>query len=224
MRCDDVFEILTSGPFPNGAASDEAVELHLECCHECRRFAEALRPLGDVALDSDLPTYDGRLMRSAASDEPVNLVNRVQFLVVKEHEKRQAEKHQTEKNRRAFATKGFTRFVAACAAVFVLGAAAALAGPLLVGRFTPRQNAPSLVLASSEKAPTNQNGVCGSEILSHLKQNAIIPVSFQESKDACCIQCHGGPSKAPEKKQTTIGLVVMSCQKCHVERPNVARM
>lgn len=218
MRCDDVFEILTSGPFPSGSASDESVERHLECCHECRKFAEALRPLSDVRFDTDLPTYDGRLMRSMSGDEPVDLVNRVQSLVFKENEKRQAEKQGRE-----IAAKGLSRFIAACAAVFLLGAAAAFAGPLLVGRFTPRQNAPYLVNASA-KAPTNQNGVCGSQVLSHLKQNTIIPVSYKESKEACCLQCHGGPYQGPEKKQIAIGLVVMSCQKCHGERPNVARM
>ncbi|HND56759.1 MAG TPA: hypothetical protein PLV92_30280, partial [Pirellulaceae bacterium] len=105
--CDEVFERLTSGPFPGGGAvesesraakngdargdetksdsadvgvaddspglprspfaawSDDALERHLACCHECRRLAEALRP-AVVALrearDAELlPAYDGAL-------------------------------------------------------------------------------------------------------------------------------------------------------------------
>jgi hypothetical protein len=68
LSCDQVFEVLTRGPFPSGDASDEAVEGHLRACHECRRMAEALRPavaLMHEAIGSDqareLPAYQGAL-------------------------------------------------------------------------------------------------------------------------------------------------------------------
>ena len=68
MHCDQVFEILTRGPFPSGEADDAIVELHLTACHECRQLAEALRPAVELmheALDSDqadvLPGYRGVL-------------------------------------------------------------------------------------------------------------------------------------------------------------------
>src|SRR5918997_915126 len=44
MNCDQVFMILTRGPFPTGEPWDEEVEGHLESCSECWRLAEALRP------------------------------------------------------------------------------------------------------------------------------------------------------------------------------------
>jgi hypothetical protein len=68
VSCDQVFDVLTRGPFPTGAASDESVEHHLRACHECRQLAEALRPA--VALmheavsaeqAADLPGYQGSL-------------------------------------------------------------------------------------------------------------------------------------------------------------------
>ena len=84
--CDEVFERLTSGPFPGAAGaarggaaddspglphspgaawSDEATERHLAYCHECRRLAEALRPavvaLRDARDAELLPAYDGAL-------------------------------------------------------------------------------------------------------------------------------------------------------------------
>ena len=48
MDCDQVFMILTRGPFPTGEPWDEQVEAHLESCSECWRLAEALRPAIEV--------------------------------------------------------------------------------------------------------------------------------------------------------------------------------
>ncbi|HVT27299.1 MAG TPA: hypothetical protein VHE81_04710 [Lacipirellulaceae bacterium] len=66
MDCDQVFMILTRGPFPTGEAWDEQVEAHLETCAECWRLAEALRPALEVfqeavppAESRELPGYWG---------------------------------------------------------------------------------------------------------------------------------------------------------------------
>src|SRR5262249_6617771 len=71
INCDQVFEILTRGPFPSGDPNDAAVELHLLACHECRELAEALRPPVNLFHESmpfsqhvDLPGYSGALCRS----------------------------------------------------------------------------------------------------------------------------------------------------------------
>jgi len=68
MNCDQVFDVLTRGPFPTGEPEDVAVEHHLQACHECRQLAEALRPavaLLHEAVDADkataLPQYQGSL-------------------------------------------------------------------------------------------------------------------------------------------------------------------
>ena len=68
LNCDQVFEVLTRGPFPTGEPQDEAVERHLRACHECRQLAEALRPavaLLHEAVSSEeaeqLPEYQGSL-------------------------------------------------------------------------------------------------------------------------------------------------------------------
>jgi hypothetical protein len=44
MNCDEVFAILTRGPFPSGDRHDRLVETHLQFCLDCQRLAEALRP------------------------------------------------------------------------------------------------------------------------------------------------------------------------------------
>jgi hypothetical protein len=64
MNCDQVFDILTRGPFPTGTSCDVHVEAHLSDCADCHRLAEALRPaleLFQEAVDPeegrDLPGY-----------------------------------------------------------------------------------------------------------------------------------------------------------------------
>jgi len=66
MDCDQVFMILTRGPFPTGNPWDEEVECHLETCADCWRLAEALRPAVEVFQEAvpptegrDLPGYRG---------------------------------------------------------------------------------------------------------------------------------------------------------------------
>jgi hypothetical protein len=64
MNCDQVFDILTRGPFPTGTPCDTGVEAHLSACPECRRLAEALRPALELFQEAvgpeesrDLPGY-----------------------------------------------------------------------------------------------------------------------------------------------------------------------
>lgn len=66
MECNQVFMILTRGPFPTGEPWDEDVETHLEVCTDCWRLAEALKPALEVfqeavppAESRDLPGYWG---------------------------------------------------------------------------------------------------------------------------------------------------------------------
>jgi hypothetical protein len=73
MTCDDVFDVLTRGPFPSGGLEDHAVEVHLRRCPECHRLAVALRPAVELfqeAVGPDesrtLPGYRG--MAGSADD------------------------------------------------------------------------------------------------------------------------------------------------------------
>src|SRR3990172_8219805 len=66
MNCDQVFNVLTRGPFPTGDPCDEEVEAHLERCADCWRLADALRPAIEVfqeavppAESRELPGYWG---------------------------------------------------------------------------------------------------------------------------------------------------------------------
>jgi hypothetical protein len=59
MNCDQVFMVLTRGPFPTGEPWDEDVETHLETCADCWRLAEALRPALEVFQEA-VPPAEGR--------------------------------------------------------------------------------------------------------------------------------------------------------------------
>lgn len=78
MNCDQVFDVLTRGPFPSGSSDDASVELHLEACHDCRQLADALRPAVDLFHESmphdeygDLPGYRGSLRESETQSLPL---------------------------------------------------------------------------------------------------------------------------------------------------------
>jgi len=67
MTCDDVFDVLTRGPFPSGGWEDQAVEAHLHHCPECHRLAVALRPAVELFQEAvgpdesrSLPGYRGQ--------------------------------------------------------------------------------------------------------------------------------------------------------------------
>ncbi|MBI1248595.1 hypothetical protein GC197_12240 [bacterium] len=58
--CDDVFEVLTQGPFPTGHHdTDFPVQRHLSVCHSCRELAEALRPATDMLSEGQQDIADG---------------------------------------------------------------------------------------------------------------------------------------------------------------------
>lgn len=68
LNCDQVFDVLTRGPFPSGDETDQPVESHLRACHECRQLAEALEPAVYLLHESlsakdceELPRYQGVL-------------------------------------------------------------------------------------------------------------------------------------------------------------------
>ena len=61
MDCDQVFMILTRGPFPTGEPWDEEVESHLERCADCWRLAEALRPALEIFQEAVPPSEGQRL-------------------------------------------------------------------------------------------------------------------------------------------------------------------
>lgn len=80
MNCDQVFDVLTRGPFPTGNVSDASVERHLAACHECRELAVALEPAVQLLHESlsshespSLPGYQGIYSESSVACLPAAL-------------------------------------------------------------------------------------------------------------------------------------------------------
>lgn len=78
MDCDQVFMVLTRGPFPSGAADDALVQMHLEQCPSCWRFAEALRPASDLFQEA-IPPAESRTLPGYWGDctPPGLLISRI---------------------------------------------------------------------------------------------------------------------------------------------------
>ena len=74
MDCDQVFMILTRGPFPTGETWDEQVEAHLEGCSECWQLAEALRPALEVFQEAIPPAESRELPGYWGDARPAGLV------------------------------------------------------------------------------------------------------------------------------------------------------
>lgn len=218
MRCDDVFEILTRGPFPSGATTDESVERHLECCHECRTFAEALRPISASANVDGIPVYDGRLRKAQLLDDSVDLVERIQSMVLREDAQKTPffAKHQN-------SSKGiWARLTIACCVACLLGVAVALSGPVVA-----RSNAAAPIINAVDGAAKSKvafsGTMCQGEALVQVKSNSTLPIDLRDSKDACCLTCHVA-SASHDSNRAAIGLVVFSCQKCHQEGATWAKL
>jgi hypothetical protein len=74
MDCDQVFMILTRGPFPTGEVWDEQVEAHLESCSECWQLAEALRPALEVFQEAVPPAESRELPGYWGDARPASIV------------------------------------------------------------------------------------------------------------------------------------------------------
>lgn len=238
LNCDQVFDVLTRGPFPTGDASDEPVEHHLRACHECRRLAEALRPAVELMHESlgpdaavDLPEYQGVLAaveHSVATDQ----IQKPTPLAVRKLPRRAAP------SRRKFDAAQFfgaLRLIAAVVLVTAIGTLLwglattskdgaprreiAAAGPRPASTRLPiRFDDRSMVLLSSLNLPP---GCIPDEpfVLPNQGESPPSPTAAAaKTKTQCCSQCHlAGKSQAELERLSAHDVAVLSrsCVACH---------
>jgi hypothetical protein len=223
LNCDQVFEVLTRGPFPSGAPSDEGVEHHLRACHDCRQLAEALRPAVAMLHESigrdragDLPEYQGSLpQRERRGLRPAV---------------RATSTARAPRSGRAFdQAVGAVRLVAAsllavALAFLVYGFALAPERPRLGGPFdgmlahgetTVLPDGPGLLTLTSLKLPSR----CvpsSYQALSQEQAEALAQAMSQGAKDAlrCCTECHN-PTKPLMNRANLVAVTAQSCSACH---------
>ncbi len=225
MNCDQVFDILTRGPFPTGTACDTGVEAHLSACAECRRLADALRPALELFQEAvgpeesrDLPGY----WCAVATDRKPPVVSYAE------------EPQPPLAVPRKWARTAIGRNWSALAAwrIAALLAFGAMAGSLLSSRgtFDGFSTVPPLGGASASAA--GQGGDSPRFIMAELAalpaaclrnlpvkspRNSISSGQLFAKPDlndfACCTDCHHVNAEGVPKSATA--LVRQSCQLCH---------
>ncbi|HTN73979.1 MAG TPA: hypothetical protein VL096_01985 [Pirellulaceae bacterium] len=208
VDCDQVFDILTRGPFPAGEPSDRAVERHLACCHECRSLAEALRPAVELFHEAiepeegrDLPGYHGALAPAArgvaqmvaaaiAAEEP--LVRRPLPQV---------------QSQRATWWETYIESPWRYAGAIAMGALLAL---LLWGVAPEFQHSAPLASMPVPAGPTED----GLLQLASLRLPAGCFTSHTHAIH-CCTECHAAKGTAQPANSRVLLAMVTSCRSCH---------
>lgn len=188
LDCDDVFDRLTRGPFPIGAADDEAVESHLCVCHECRELAEALRPAvklmheayaDEVPQQESLPAYRGGVqLRTPTSPA-----------------------------RRAQEWSLGWQLVAASLIGVAIGSLAA------TGWFSNQGSAPALASPGGPQA-TGLAMLASLKLNDVCLPTSMALASSERLR--CCTDCHS--STAAKKKDVDVARLQLACVACHEPR------
>jgi hypothetical protein len=226
VSCDQVFDCLTRGPFPSGSRDDDAVQRHLDSCHECRQLAEALRPavalLHEALPESeaaDLPSYGA----AEVDDDLGELADGALAARIRQIMDRQEVR-----------SRHFTGEVTWLSALRFTAAAMLLAalGTLLTGVYWPQRGERRLVIRpsfSGEHQPT-------AEGLLHLA-SLQLPVgcvpgmprarseagtnplrSAISAAHVCCTRCHAAGKEGAVLTQRSVVALQQSCVACHEAR------
>lgn len=208
LDCDQVFDVLTRGPFPTGDASDCDVEYHLACCHSCRQLAEALRPAVELfheaiepADSADLPGYRGELATRSVGlaqlvAEAVSVAPSPRSSAVMPQPVRSATWLDMVAERPLRLMTAL-----ACGALF----AASVWGVGLTGHSLPTR--PNHAISLSDDG------------LVHLASLQLQPQCFTTptalSQLHCCTECHTAKTSQPALAARSLAVVASSCRACH---------
>jgi len=240
VNCDQVFDVLTRGPFPTGDHTDEAVELHLAACHECRQMAEALRPAVALLHEAvskeealELPEYQGSLPEPDPFEN--DDVRRLQLgLRMLDRRPPRTTSHAARKSRREDFDAGrwlnAARLIAASVLIVSLGwlawgvavsprhPAGALAMTPAARPFAPAQLAPisldsqGLITLASFKLPDD----CFPPALrgaSEAESNTLVAAAAEAVQ--CCSECHSRIGSASHARAVGDARFSQACAVCH---------
>jgi hypothetical protein len=202
IHCDEVFDILTRGPFPTGAPSDGIVESHLNHCDACRQLAEALRPAIELLQEAIGPEESGSLPCYGGAAEPWGGPSAASL-----------------KTKQAVATRRFA--AAACIGLVLAGL---LRQVVLQGAMARRGMPPAVAVAASWRLDTDARQWAQELPLGERCRQPVAGLTLaaarpgQPAEDAlqlaCCLGCHAahGNSLLPTAR---LGGFVQACQACH---------
>jgi hypothetical protein len=237
IDCNEVFDVLTRGPFPSGDDHDEAVEHHLRSCHDCRQLAEALRPAVELFHEclseheaAELPEYHGEVVpldRPLFRALPRNLAE-VRFdpeaservLGTASYAAKRAEANSS---RSALLVQGLIGMALTAAIVLTVISLGASVRNMQRPPGVERSIAMQPVLSGSEAArrllslqlPANcfMEKLRDSATTSHSIEQQIALAWEQRSLD-CCTKCHGANS-AILKSPLLVATLMNNCAICH---------
>ena len=231
INCDQVFEVLTRGPFPTGGADDEAVERHLRACHECRQLAEALRPAVALMHEAvaaeqavDLPEYQGALPWTRPQRRRLSIVRLAKAPKHAAAPTPPALPVRTERQRRQPHWLSAGRLIAASLLIAAIGFwfGGSFSVPTYVTSRTSAQPAaegvPSaqglLTLASLKLPATCMPAMYQPRSLEHAELLAKGLVSGATDALHCCTECHH--ANGNQTAAAPLAAVLQkSCQICH---------
>lgn len=232
ITCDDVFDVLTRGPFPTGTVVDPSVEDHLASCAACRELAEALRPsvslFREVLADEErlrLTVYRGSATAAIPPGDSAQLTSRASYF------------HAPVVKPGGLDAPRIVRYLISVFAVslalivaFVWGAGTSLDqvteqhSPVVetdspvAGQIPPGIPDDDLILAGF-----NLPDSCLLELgqFTAKADNAIVPERAGWNRQ-CCTRCHA-PTGAPHTgSPRTLAIIVASCRTCHVSSPHIS--
>jgi hypothetical protein len=227
IHCDEVFEILTRGPFPTGAPSDGIVEAHLTQCDGCRQLADALRPAIELLQEAiapeesgDLPRYGGAVTepRLPWSEDSSPSLKTKQKLAV-----RRANRDRLPAGEPAnWPWRAVAKFAAAaCIGLVLAGMLRQIVAP---GSTLDRSGAQSVAVAAHWRLETDGRQWAVEQHLSAAclepvaERNRMVATVAKGEGDAlrlaCCLGCHAAVHDRL-MRATQIAGFVQACQACH---------
>ena len=223
--CDDVFEVLTRGPFPTGEHdTDFPVERHLTVCHSCRELAEALRPATELLAENQ--AADGAASSDGNDSWPVYLAAEDRRFPPDQAERPGTAIAKSMGTQGSWAVLAVSLAVLASLGVHALGGGdravdgvappAQLLGTQAGGEWLPPPEArPPVCSLAAVDAARETAGGSGTLLASLVAENF--------SAAECCSQCHhpqeNNAQVARASLQGTQMLALVSrCAICHVPR------
>jgi hypothetical protein len=230
MNCDQVFDILTRGPFPTGTPCDTGVEAHLNNCSECRRLAEALRPALELFQEAvgpeesrDLPGY----WCAVATDRAQPAVSYAKNTAASRPTRRGWSQTPVVKN---FSALAVWRLAAALLVGVTVGSVLSVRGtfdgfsalpPGIAGAAGFRSDdddQPKLSTSEHKQLAVLPAACFRNRPGSALRYSVTMPRVLEQADLAnlnCCTECHNANSDAISSNATLA--VSQSCQICHKE-------
>jgi hypothetical protein len=227
VSCDQVFDVLTRGPFSAATREGQAVQRHLEVCHECRQLAEALRPAVEL-LHEALPAEELSALPAYGAGEEEDAVCRRADGALAARIRQMLDRQEVQPRRANLEpwVQG-VKFMAACVLVVALGT-------LVVGLFAQLGTSPPprhlLVRGGAELGAGHQPSAAGVLRLTALDLPTqcftATPAAASSAETpqaaavvawghACCTRCHAAGKSTASLTPRTFAVLAQSCSACH---------